>query len=509
MNINYDIVVLGAGNAGLISALKLSKEGKKVLLIDNNSIPGGIATSTLKGQFEFENSLQKLTGMGSDDNKGIVRKIFDEFEINEKIEWIKLTEGYKLIKVGNTKEEYLIPLGVDEFIKKMEEYVPESKDKLSEFFELAKEIYNAMNYVYETNNIDYDYIRKTYPNFANTASYTLETVLKKLKLPTLLEQIITSYWINFGTSSMNLNFAHYISEFYKFIAFGGVIPKNRSFEISSTIEKLIRDSGADIWFNEEIIKINIENNQVKSVITKSGKTIFTNHLICNSSLNNICGKLIDYNSIPKDMIKLTNTRQLGLRAFNLSLGLNKSASELGIKNYMYYVYNSLDSNIELENIKKIDNYTMIITCLNIINPEASKDGTCILNATLYYSDDCYDKIFNETNYLKMEEKIQNKIIEHIENALEINIKEFIEEFNFNTPITYSKYNNANDGCIYGYLESNNDSVLSRVLNKDEESLINGLRVCSSASYYGHSFESTYKNGYEIAIKTLKDIEKGE
>ena len=28
----------------------------------------------------------------------------NEFEINEKIEWIQLTEGYKLIKVGNTKE---------------------------------------------------------------------------------------------------------------------------------------------------------------------------------------------------------------------------------------------------------------------------------------------------------------------------------------------------------------------------------------------------------------------
>ena len=49
------------------------------------------------------------------------------------------------------------------------------------------------------------------------------------------------------------------------------------------------------------------------------------------------------------MIKLTNTRKLGLRVFNLSLGLNKTASEIGIKNYMYYIYNSLDSNIELEN----------------------------------------------------------------------------------------------------------------------------------------------------------------
>lgn len=509
MNNNYDIVVLGAGNAGLIAALKLSKEGKKVLLIDNNSIPGGIATSTLKGQFEFENSLHKLTGMGSEDNKGIIRKIFDEFEINEKIEWINLTEGYKLIKTNDTKEEYIVPLGVDEFIKKMEEYVPNSKDKLSEFFELAKETYNAMNYIYESKEIDIDYLKKTYPNFVNISSYPLDKILKKLKLPTLLEQIITSYWINFGTSSMNLNSAHYLSEFYKFIAYGAVIPKNRSYEISSTIEKLIRDSGADIWFNEEIIKINLENNQVKSVITKSGKTIYTNHLICNTSLNNICGNLIDYNSIPKEMIKLTNTRKLGLRAFNLSLGLNKPADEIGIKNYMYYIYNSLDSNIELENIKKIDNYTMIITCLNTINKEASKEGTCILNATLYYSEDCYDKILNETNYLKIEEKIQNKMIDKIEEALEINIKEFIEEFNFNTPITYSNYNNAIDGCIYGYLESNNDSILSRVLNKKEDTLINGLRICGSSSYYGHSFESTYRNGYEQAIETLKDIEKGE
>ena len=70
------------------------------------------------------------------------------------------------------------------------------------------------------------------------------------------------------------------------------------------------------------------------------------------------------------MIKLTNTRKLGLKAFNLSLGLNKSAEELGIKNYMYYIYNSLDSNTELENLKKAGNYTMVLTCLNVINKEA-------------------------------------------------------------------------------------------------------------------------------------------
>ena len=40
----------------------------------------------------------------TDDNKGVIRKIFDEFEISNKIEWIKLTEGYKIIKLDNIKE---------------------------------------------------------------------------------------------------------------------------------------------------------------------------------------------------------------------------------------------------------------------------------------------------------------------------------------------------------------------------------------------------------------------
>lgn len=509
MNNNYDVIVLGAGNAGLISALKVAKEGKKVLLIDNNSIPGGLATSTIKGKYEFENSLHMLTGLSNNDTKSAIKKIFDEFEINDKIEWINLTECYKLIKTENVKEEYIIPIGVDEFIKKMEEYEPNCKDKLTEFFELAKEVYNAMNYIYENKNIDYDYIKKTYPNFTNTSSYTLEQVLNKLKLPKKIEEIISSYWINFGTSKMNLNFAHYISEFYKIISYGGVIPKNRSFEISLALEKKIRDAGGVIWFNEEITKININNNQVESITTNSGKTITTKHLICNTSLSNICNNLIDYNNIPKNMLKLSNSRTLSLKAFNLSLGLNKSIEELGIKNYMYYIYKTLDSNVEVENIKKEDTSTMIVTCLNTINKDASKEGTCILNITLYCSNDCFDNKINEINYYKFEEKLINKMIEYVEKSLEINIKEYIEEISILTPVNYSKYNKALNGSIYGYLETNNDSILSRILNKEEDNLIKGLRICGSSSYYGHGYESTYKNGYEIALETLKDIEKGE
>ena len=41
MKKHYDIVVVGAGNAGLSAALHSAVEGKKVLLIEQHNLPGG------------------------------------------------------------------------------------------------------------------------------------------------------------------------------------------------------------------------------------------------------------------------------------------------------------------------------------------------------------------------------------------------------------------------------------------------------------------------------------
>ena len=41
----YDAIVVGAGLGGLSSACRLAKAGKKVLLIEQHNLPGGVASS--------------------------------------------------------------------------------------------------------------------------------------------------------------------------------------------------------------------------------------------------------------------------------------------------------------------------------------------------------------------------------------------------------------------------------------------------------------------------------
>ena len=66
----YDIVVVGAGNAGMSAALQCQLAGKKTLLIEKHNLPGGAASSFIRGRFEVEPSLHEICDYGPDDNPG-------------------------------------------------------------------------------------------------------------------------------------------------------------------------------------------------------------------------------------------------------------------------------------------------------------------------------------------------------------------------------------------------------------------------------------------------------
>ena len=58
---HYDAVVIGAGNGGLAAALTLVNAGKKVLLAERHNLPGGFATSFIRGRFSQERSTELLS----------------------------------------------------------------------------------------------------------------------------------------------------------------------------------------------------------------------------------------------------------------------------------------------------------------------------------------------------------------------------------------------------------------------------------------------------------------
>ena len=174
MGKKYDVVVIGAGNGGLMAATKSALAGKKTLLIERHNIPGGSATSIVRGRFEFEASLHELCGIGPYIEGGReLKKIFDELGISEKIEWVTLYEAFRMITLNDKENvDYTLPTTRKAFVDKVEEYCPGSREKCEKLFDIIEEANAGLDYLGTIQNFSTDIFKKIfgeYSDFINSA----------------------------------------------------------------------------------------------------------------------------------------------------------------------------------------------------------------------------------------------------------------------------------------------------------------------------------------------------
>ncbi len=508
---NYDIIVIGAGCGGLTAAVCAAKEGKKVLLLERHNSPGGLSSSFVRGRFEFDISLHQLCGFEINAGLGETRLIFDDIGISNKIKWSEIPDFFRLITKTRTGEKIdtIMPFGIENFINAMEEYVPGSKTSMEKLFNLAEEIKNATDHLSEfENQPSYSQIRsimKKYGNFVRTAPYSVNEVLNALDVPQKARDIFEAYWPYLGVDCDRLSFTQYILTVYNLISNGSVVPSMRSYALSMALVSEFEDLGGEIRYNSPVSRIKFKNGQACGVILKNGELINSSHIICNCSPTTAYAKMIKTTDLSKSAMKRTNARSFGARSACVYLGLNRSPEELGIKDYSIFITDNADSVEQYELMKKIEtNNNIVATCLNISNPECSPKGTTILCLSTIYTDNCWANVAPE-NYYNEKDLLAARLISAYEKATGITIHNSIEELEVATPVTFARYINSPQGVTLGYLGSDWDSLLPRIMTEKTDNDTPGLRFCGGWGTQLAGLHNAIATGRNTAFATLADI----
>ena len=502
----YDAVVIGAGNGGLVAAIRLLQGGAKTLLVEKHNIPGGFATSFKRGRFEFEASLHELNDFGTKDNAGDVRDLFDALGVTDKIEWLQIPEAYRVIS-REEKIDATMPFGIKAFIDKMEQYVPGSRKSMQKFFDLAEEVRAAQAYSNSVNgNTDQKVMLSQYGNFVRCGSYSVNEVLDAIKMPKKAKDILNAYWCYLGAHCDDLSFVHYSSMVIRYITRGAAMPKSRSHEISLAMVERIRELGGDVWFNTEAVKIKTgADGGVEGVVLKNGEEIQTRHVIANCSPHIVYGKMMD--KVDERIVKETNARKFAGRGFTMFLGLNKSADELGITNHNYFLYDTMDTAKQYDLMKTIEsNEVQATVCLNRAYPECSPEGTTMMYFTTLYMSDDWANVKPE-DYFKVKDYVANKMIDRFEQDTGCKIRDSIEEISVATPMTYARYCGHPEGGIYGYESQYWDGLMPRLLMMAEDHKTRGLRFAGGFSMRLSGYSSAYFSGDITGRQTVGDIKR--
>lgn len=499
---DYDVIVVGAGNAGLTAAATTAAGKLKTLVLERNSLPGGCATSFRRGRFEFEASLHELANVGTTEQDGSIRKLFSGFGAD--VDWRVEKNAFRVITGTADGYDVTMPSGVRAFCDEMERQVPKSLESVAAFFELVKKVNAAMAYL-SSGKPDPAVLKAEHADFMRMASHSADECLKALGMPLKAQNIIKTYWPYLGASTAELDFAHYAMLVDRYISTYPAMPAMRSHELSLALEKAVRDNGGEIWYNSEVTEILFDGERACGVAVGDEK-LYAKEILLNCFPDTAYEDLIKRDVIPERAVRLVNARKPGCMFFTVYLGLDRSAEELGISDYSVFLYDSPDSAKQYESLNDIDRSFIIANCLNKVIPDASEEGTCMLFLTTMFSEKAWGYVRNK-DYKRLKERIAGRLISTYEEKLKISVRPHIEEIEIAAPPTFARFLNTPGGTPYGYRITPWDTIIARSMCAGRERFIEGLDFIGAHAERSDGYSSTYANGLSAGKRVFRRINK--
>lgn len=508
----YDCVVIGAGNGGLSAAAQLAAKGAKVLLLEQHNLPGGFASSFVRGRFEFEASLHAFCDVGPPTHKGNVRKFLED-ELGIYLDWVEIPEAYRMILTGPGESlDVTMPYGVQDFINAIARAVPGSQEAVTNYVNLCQEVVAAIEYLGKSKgNPDRKVLTSKYANFLKTSPYSADQVADALKVPQEAQKILHALWSYIGVPTNRLNFTIYGAMLYKFLVTSAYIPRQRSHEFSLALDARIRELGGHIQYNTKAEQILVQNGQVVGVRTSQGDQIETRRVVSNASPTLVYNRLVNPRAaVPESALRQCNARVNGVSAMVVYMGLDATLEELGLNEYSYLVYDSMNTAEIYETWNTLEAPRgQAAMCLNNALPDCSPPGTSIVSLTTLYGPEVWADV-KPRDYVRVKNEIAKDLIVHFEQATGASVREHIEEFEVATPQTYARYTGSHAGIIYGYEPESWDSLIPRMMMLQDDKYIEGLEFSGGFALRCHGYSSSFMSGQTAALLTWRDmLENGE
>lgn len=291
----YDVVVVGAGVAGLTAASYCARENLSVLLCEKHTSIGGNVNSFERGGFVFDQGIRSI------ENSGIIFPMLKQLGIE--IDFIRSSVSLgvtdQIIKV-DTRES------LDDYAKLLAKQFPDSTQDIDA---IIREIRKVMGYMDVLYGIDNPLFLDSYKNLKYLTTTLFPWLFKYLlSMPKVnkLDQPVHEYLKRFTSNQALIDIIaqHFFKDTPAFFALSYFslyldysYPKGGTRAIPKAMEAFFTGNGGSIRLNSTIVHIDAEHT---TITDQMGNTYSYRQLIWAADLKSL------YRNIEYE--KLTNTK---------------------------------------------------------------------------------------------------------------------------------------------------------------------------------------------------------
>ena len=458
MKEQYDVVIVGSGLGGLVSAIILAKEGYSVCVLEKNNQYGGNLQTFVRDKTIFDTGIHYIGGLGEGEN---LHQYFKYLGIIDKLNLKQLDKNaFDIISFEDDKIEYPHAQGYENFVHQLEKYFPEEKENIENYCEKLKSICDS----FPLYNLEWE---GKYDSEILTlnAKETIDAFTQNEKLKAVL---VGSNFLYAGLPDKSPFYVHalivnsYIQSSWRCI--------NGGSQITKQLLKQLKIHGGEFYKHKEVTRFEIENHKVISVQMKDGSQVSGTYFISNIEPKTTL-KMAGEENFRKPFYNRIQSLEGVLSAFSLYIVFKPETFKYINHNYYHFKNSS-----EVWSAHEYDENSwpkMYMASMNASKKEEIwADGMTFITYMKFDDVLPWTETFNTTvqkndrgeSYEEFKSRKASKFLDEIEIKFP-GIKDCIQSIHTSTPLSYRDYIGGDNGNMYGYVKDSNNPMKTLIPSK--------------------------------------------
>jgi phytoene dehydrogenase-like protein len=458
MNERVDAVVIGAGLGGLGAAVSLAGAGRRVLVLEHHTLPGGYAQGFERGPFRFDVSLHALNGLAPG---GGGDAILRELGVWDSLAFSRLDPLYL---ARFPEHEVTAPADIYAYESELARAFPAELAGIRSYLDECRAVYRDQRRL-EVDTAgggepDPAGFADRYPHLVRVAGETWEQLIDRHIADPRLRCVLGAYsgYLGLPPSRCAAMLGTGVTGSYH--EHGGWYPHGGSLAVSRALERVLRERGSDIRYGERVTNVVIEAGRATGVRTNTGLDVSADLVISNASAPTTMLELVGREHLPAEYVARVEHPKPSYTTFAVYLGLSRDVfAEHGLPHEVF-VYDGYDQDATWDASLRGDwsRASLVISDYTRVDPGCAPTGWAAVVITAVAPWD-YEDVWGtggdlthyhgNTRYLELKERVADLLVARADDHVP-GLIAATRHGEASSPLTNFEYTRNPLGAIEGY-----------------------------------------------------------
>jgi prolycopene isomerase len=492
----FDVIVIGSGIGGLVTATQLAAKGAKVLVLERYIIPGGSSGYFEREGYRFDVGASMIFGFGTKGTTNLLTRALDA--VNVSLDTIP----------DPVQIHYHLPGGLDvkvhqyyeKFLQELSAYFPHEREGIRKFYDECWKVFNCLNAMDLLSLEEPRYLTRVFfqhplaclglvKYLPQNAGDIARRYIKDPQLLQFIDMECYCWSVVPADKTPMINAGMVFSDRH----YGGInYPKGGVGQIAVKLVEGLEQAGGQIQYKARVTKIVTDKGKASAVQLADGTIYRAKRIVSNATRWDTFEKLLPQEEMPVAETKWRQRYQKSPSFLSLHLGVEANVLPPGTECH----------HIVLEDWQKMEEAegTIFVSIPTLLDPNLAPEGYHIIHTfTPSWIDDWQGLSAQE--YEQKKEEAAGRIIDRLEKIFP-GLDAGLDYMEVGTARSHRRFLGREDGTYGPIPKQKLMGLLGMPFNRTS---IPGLYCVGDSTFPGQGLNAVAFSGFACAHRIAVDL----